>query len=94
MQDWFRINDGDTREQVKAKVEKLFERVEALEKKMAKYNSFRLNSFECNKCEVTFTSRANVLYLHDVYEFPKNEWKLCNDCLVNFIHWVGQDPKI
>ena len=34
MQEWFRINDTDTREQVKAKVEKLFERVAELEDKV------------------------------------------------------------
>lgn len=34
MQEWFRINGADTREQVKAKVEKLFERVAELENKV------------------------------------------------------------
>ena len=38
MQEWFRICDTDTREQVKAKVEKLFERVAELQKKVEVLN--------------------------------------------------------
>ena len=34
MQEWFRLNDADTKKQVKAKVEKLFERVAELENKV------------------------------------------------------------
>jgi hypothetical protein len=70
------------------------ERLEKLEKTMGNYSSLKLNSFKCNKCENIFTYSSNVLYLEDVYEYPKNEWRLCNDCLVHFIHWVSLDPKI
>ena len=72
----------------------LMQRVTALEKEQRKYGSIRLNSFKCNKCENIFEYHANVLYLEDIYEYPKNEWRLCNDCLTRFIHWVGRDPKL
>jgi len=47
------------------------ERLGKLEKAMGWYSSIRLNSFKCNKCENIFEYHSNVLYLEDVYEFPK-----------------------
>ena len=59
--EWFRINPADTAEQVKAKVEKLFERVATLEdevkKLKAKENLIELDEKLSKKMEKKFREK-------------------------------------
>ena len=61
--EWFRINPADTAEQVKAKVEKLFERVATLEdevkKLKAKENLIALDEKLAKKIGNKFKARKN-----------------------------------